>query len=726
MKKTLFITTGLTVFLSGCSVELVNPQQDEVPSGKHKVTIYASIDEETKTTVDGSAIFSWEDEEQISVLETSSDAVTLFDLDNATTGAFSGTVSDGESLVMAVSPKGAITSALELGGDVLFDITLPTTYNDYIPGTTNAVMIGVPNGTEGLNYKFLFSHAAALLKITYANVPIGTKKLVLSSTNNVLTGVWENIDQTTGVSLSASTATSTGKTVTLTLKNKVVKANQTLTFYVPVPTGTYNDFAIELQDASGTTIAGTSKSKSGLTKSVVAGDVLPLPTVSLPAAVITKGEEYVFSFGGTKKFDNWGDDVLQNDMTWTVNKVDVESGANPGSWDGSSRGQQFGTGSAGSTVTTVSLSAIDYAEYCGSSTAVGINEIHVKGGAKKSTTITCTVSVGGVAMTAKTSGSDSYTPDSAVPGTMTFTSPSLLTGDIEISYTLDTPGALYIHDVTINPDLRTPVTLAFAESAISKTTDNYGSFTGLIATASPNEVAITNNITYSKSDPSTIISSFNTSTGVLALNGTTGTATITARFDGDGTYKPATKSYTITVSTADDVSGTWASWPQTSAWTISTNTVNSTSSGDFCGTSATFEVYNSSNTKQSLTTFGSGSFYGVYFTANTGNYIKISLPVSKAIPVGTKVTVSCYLSANSKVYDSWTVSYGGAAIGAAVTVNHNGSPSSLSDMTQISRTYTTTAAIAKDSTMEFKITVAAGAGTKSGNTRITNILVSAE
>ena len=78
------------------------------------------------------------------------------------------------------------------------------------------------------------------------------------------------------------------------------------------------------------------------------------------------------------------------------------------------------------------------------------------------------------------------------------------------------------------------------------------------------------------------------------------------------------------------------------------------------------------------------------------------------------------------VYDSWTVSYDDSAVGAAVSVNHNGSPSSLSDMTQISRTYTTTSAIAKDSVIEFKITAAAGTGSKTGNSRITNIVVSAE
>ena len=100
-------------------------------------------------------------------------------------------------------------------------------------------------------------------------------------------------------------------------------------------------------------------------------------------------------------------------------------------------------------------------------------------------------------------------------------------------------------------DDRTPVTLSFAESTPSYDTDHYGDFTGQAVTADPNVSAITDNITWSIDDSAdNITSSFNTSTGALVLNGNTGSATVTASFAGDGTYRAAEASYTITVTTA--------------------------------------------------------------------------------------------------------------------------------------------------------------------------------
>ncbi len=97
-------------------------------------------------------------------------------------------------------------------------------------------------------------------------------------------------------------------------------------------------------------------------------------------------------------------------------------------------------------------------------------------------------------------------------------------------------------------DTRTVVTLSFAEDAISKTTANYDEFTGQTATASPVETDITDNITYALSGDA--IGTVNASTGVVSLNGDTGTATITASFAGDANYRAAEASYTIVVSSA--------------------------------------------------------------------------------------------------------------------------------------------------------------------------------
>lgn len=97
-------------------------------------------------------------------------------------------------------------------------------------------------------------------------------------------------------------------------------------------------------------------------------------------------------------------------------------------------------------------------------------------------------------------------------------------------------------------DPRIAVTLSFAEDALAYDTDDYGDCTGQVASASPSVSAITSNITYALTGDA--IGTVNASTGVVSLNGSTGTATITASFSGDEDYLPAEKSYTIMVTTA--------------------------------------------------------------------------------------------------------------------------------------------------------------------------------
>ena len=90
--------------------------------------------------------------------------------------------------------------------------------------------------------------------------------------------------------------------------------------------------------------------------------------------------------------------------------------------------------------------------------------------------------------------------------------------------------------------------LKFPQSSISfATTDDLSSFTGQTPTLTTGDETLTGkSFTYSKSGDD-IFSSFNEKTGVLALNGNEGTATVTAKFAGDGTYASTTGSYTISV-----------------------------------------------------------------------------------------------------------------------------------------------------------------------------------
>ena len=113
-------------------------------------------------------------------------------------------------------------------------------------------------------------------------------------------------------------------------------------------------------------------------------------------------------------------------------------------------------------------------------------------------------------------------------------------------------------------DTRTLVKLSFANATEHYTTLNYNSFTGQVASANPNETAITGNIEYALTGDA--IGTVDASTGAVTLNGSEGTATVTASFAGDTTYQPASASYTISVTNGSELSLTFPFDSSVSGW----------------------------------------------------------------------------------------------------------------------------------------------------------------
>ena len=113
-----------------------------------------------------------------------------------------------------------------------------------------------------------------------------------------------------------------------------------------------------------------------------------------------------------------------------------------------SRGQQFGSSSK--KITSMSMTGTGYATYCSSETACGISSIDVSACAKSGTQITIAVTVGGVAMISTNATNTISGSTASAVVTSNFTSDACLTGDIVITYTLGTPGALYINTIKIN------------------------------------------------------------------------------------------------------------------------------------------------------------------------------------------------------------------------------------------------------------------------------------
>ena len=275
MKKTLCYLAAISVLVAGCAKQEVDKTvSDSTTNSSNKVTIIASVDQ-TKTTMDGSGVFSWQASDQIGVAEDGQTAVYPFDLADAAAGTFSGT-KDGD-LKYAVSPKSAVSNIAADG--ISYTITLPSKYTGYVSGTTNDIMIAGEPVIDGGNYKFTFKHAGALVKFKYVNVPVGTTGFRFTADVNI-TGSF-NLTSASNVTL--STPVTGGKTVDIMLASAVSSLNQTLEFYVPVPVGTIGSFRAVLLTGSGDNtneIAATLKTKTAdidLSRS----DVFVAPEITL-------------------------------------------------------------------------------------------------------------------------------------------------------------------------------------------------------------------------------------------------------------------------------------------------------------------------------------------------------------------------------------------------------------------------------------------------------------
>ena len=131
------------------------------------------------------------------------------------------------------------------------------------------------------------------------------------------------------------------------------------------------------------------------------------------------------------------------------------------------------------------------------------------------------------------------------------------TSAIFACYASASQGAVAIYKRS-TPDNRQDVTLSFGTASynLSVGTQQYSDFNGQTVTTSPDGVT---GVTYALAGDA--IGTVAEGTGVVALNGSEGTATITASFAGNDDYKPASSvSYTITVTDPNVVDYVTLNW----------------------------------------------------------------------------------------------------------------------------------------------------------------------
>ena len=543
MKKILILTAASLTLFAACSKEKDVTTAEIVPGGKVQATFIAEVDQ-TKAT-ENNAEFSWTAGDAIAVVDKNDDAINYFYCtteSDASAGKFTGTHS-GE-YAYAITPFEVAKSMEHIGDDtnvsIDYTITLPGTYSNYVPGTTNAVMVGTPNGVD----KFLFRHAAALLKFTIVNVPVNTESFWLT-TNKKITGDY-SFTKTSGIQIAETATTETS--VALELKDKVTTPNTTLTFYVPVPTGTYTNFVIDLYDGELNSLAH--KAKSGLNITLNRGDVYYTPTITLEPSAKTYTKV-------TSEPADWSGTYLIVFEGATVNNAAVPPVAFDGSIDDltvANNGTPVTI--SGNTITgnsTIDAAVFEIAAVTGGYSIQAVGNTGYIGNASDSNSITAssealvnTISINEDNSVNIISSGGSYLRYNASSGQYRFRYYK------SSSYTGQKPIYLYLLDGSATTDTRDDVTLSF--SPANPTAITLGDcFTEPILTVNPTAAASL--VTYDVSSVPANCATIDATTGALIITAA-GEITVTASIpQNDPDFKPASTSYTLTVNPAVVVNG---------------------------------------------------------------------------------------------------------------------------------------------------------------------------
>ena len=274
MKKTFYFVATALLALVACTKETPVPEKTEQPVDaveQELTTIYAFLDDIKSEVNTTTGAFTWVTDELISVAPTSgTEYNNTFKCTTPAEGAFTGT---GDAGAIAISPKqdaGTYTSETD------FQVSLPSSYS-YVEGVTNALMVG----TKVSETKYQFKHAAALLVVTYNNVPANTSALKVTSTtaSQKLTGtVPLNGTDVSDIEIANDNTGLSGNEVNITFAKTDANV-PSMTFYVPIPTGTYDAITFELVNDDSDLQASTLKTLKGATLN--RADVYVIPAVQL-------------------------------------------------------------------------------------------------------------------------------------------------------------------------------------------------------------------------------------------------------------------------------------------------------------------------------------------------------------------------------------------------------------------------------------------------------------
>lgn len=326
MKRSLLLSIGIMALLfTAC-----NKAEYGITPDNSNTTIKAVMDaDETKSTVSNYS-FYWSADDKINVWYANGNTTRPVEFKlsgngGVTSGTFTGTTIEGESCTgYAVYPSG--NHSISYGS---ITVNMPAVYGDnnteYVENT-NAAMIAVPTNnaaaasSETTVPSLSFKHVGGVLAFTIKNVPVDANQFVFTA-NMTITGAFTVAESKITATEPAQGATVTNNTVTINFK-PLTAAKEAMTFYVPLPTGTYKGFKVEVKKSDGTpamqpyeTSTENTLNRAGLAEmTLVITDV----NAGTPAQEVSTPEQLA------NAIDNGGNYILTTDLE--VPSLSVTSG----------------------------------------------------------------------------------------------------------------------------------------------------------------------------------------------------------------------------------------------------------------------------------------------------------------------------------------------------------------------------------------------------------------
>ena len=265
MKKVIYLLIAIALF--GCNIAEYAPIETE------NYSIEATMEgEDTKTSVTDAGYFTWSDGDKIWL--------------HTTNGGVEGVLSDGAGTPNATFSYGAYVGSMTGNGVYPFGnhsilentltVNLPTSYDlGESTDNTNAAMYAVVvNGT------LKFTHLAGVMRFEFKDAPVGTNQFKITLDKRINGEFTVDLTKEGYPTLTVADA-SKEEDKTVTINFTPLEETKNLRIYVPLPIGTYNSLALELNAGD----KAVYKYSKEISNTINRKSLLLMPTISMGGSI---------------------------------------------------------------------------------------------------------------------------------------------------------------------------------------------------------------------------------------------------------------------------------------------------------------------------------------------------------------------------------------------------------------------------------------------------------